>query len=451
MRSPDFAGLKRSLGFWDLVLYNVVILINARWLAAAASAGSDASLLWLSGILFFFVPSAILITGMSVRYPREGGFYYWIQGQFGDWVAFWCGWLYALGILFYFPTTLIYALGSALTIASPSYKHLVDQPSFMLPALLLALWSVVIANLLGLDVAKWIYNAGGAANVLTVLLMLGAAVALYRLRDSATPLMPTFTMTSETLNLSAQLLYGLTGFELAGILAGEIRDPVRILRRSAYLASAFVCVFYVAGTLSLLVVVPANQIRPDIGLAHAAQTAGAQLAARWFAPLLAALVALGLAGNIGSLFGTAARLPYVFGIDRYFPASFGKTHPRWATPYVAILWGGVLSTLFVAAMFAGETMRAGFQLLMDMAILANAVPFLLLFAAGFKAGFRWSGLLGGVFSLGMLVFSCIPPAGVDSLLRFEAKLIGGLALLSAAAWLLYRRVGLVNQLDNRLE
>ena len=42
---------------------------------------------------------------------------------------------------------------------------------------------------------------------------------------------------------------------------------------------------------------------------------------------------------------TPARVAFVIGLDRYFPPAFGKVHPRWQTPYVAILVQAVLDAV----------------------------------------------------------------------------------------------------------
>jgi glutamate:GABA antiporter len=432
-------GLKRSMGFGDLVLFNVAGLISTRWLASSATAGSSALPLWLSAIVIFYIPSAIMIAGMSVKFPAEGGFYVWIRQEFGGWAAFSSGWLYTIGILFYIPTVLLYTVSIALYILGDRFVPLASRGEFMVPAMLAVLWTIVAANIVGVDVAKWVYNLGGASHVITLVLISAAAAAVWNLRGSATHFghLPSWDM--QSLNQWAQLTYALTGFEYAGLMAGEIRDPVRNLRRAAAIAAVVAGAFYMSGTAALLAILPANAIDPMNGLAQAARAAGAEAAMPWLPVVLAATVTLGLGGSLGTLYGSCARLPYMFGMDRYFPPSFAALHPRWKTPWLSILSGGVLSTLFVSAIFAGETLKAGFQMLIDMAILANSVPYIFMFAAGIRGGFRISGAIGLLVSGGTLLFSLVPPPGAVSVVMFELKMIGGLIILLASARWLYAR------------
>ena len=67
----------------------------------------------------------------------------------------------------------------------------------------------------------------------------------------------------------------------------------------------------------------------------------------WLAPFAAALYVLGNIGCVGAWLSGPARVALVIGLDRYFPAAFGRVHPRWGTPYVAILVQAVIATVLL--------------------------------------------------------------------------------------------------------
>ena len=75
------------------------------------------------------------------------------------------------------------------------------------------------------------------------------------------------------------------------------------------------------------------------------------------AAMIAAAGCLGLrSGRRLALTADAvSRLPFLAGIDRYLPESFGRTHPRWGTPHVAFLWQAVFATAFLLLSQAGAT------------------------------------------------------------------------------------------------
>lgn len=68
MSSP--AGLKRTIGLRDLVLFYVVSIMSVRWTAMAAAAGPSILVIWVAALFRFFVPLAATVMELSSRYPR---------------------------------------------------------------------------------------------------------------------------------------------------------------------------------------------------------------------------------------------------------------------------------------------------------------------------------------------------------------------------------------------
>src|SRR5438105_5128802 len=94
---PAEPQLRREMGFWDVLLFNIAAVLGPRWIAAAAHNGPSSISLWVFAALFFFVPTALTIVELSTRYPNEGGLYIWTKEAFGDFhgfVAGWCYWIY---------------------------------------------------------------------------------------------------------------------------------------------------------------------------------------------------------------------------------------------------------------------------------------------------------------------------------------------------------------------
>jgi amino acid transporter len=124
------------------------------------------------------------------------------------------------------------------------------------------------------------------------------------------------------------------GVELAVTPGGEIRDPARTVPRGIIAGLAIITLLYIA--LQLV----------------AQGVLGAALAENRTAPLAAvAEIGLGgggraiiLIGTILSTFGYLAsdmlsspRVLYAFGRDGHLPGIFGRVHPRFHTPHVAIV------------------------------------------------------------------------------------------------------------------
>jgi len=68
--SPDpIKQLRKEMGFWDVLLFNIATVLGPRWVAAAAHNGTSSISLWILAALLFFVPSALVINELSSRFP----------------------------------------------------------------------------------------------------------------------------------------------------------------------------------------------------------------------------------------------------------------------------------------------------------------------------------------------------------------------------------------------
>ena len=432
-------ALRRELGLRDLVLFNIAAVVGIRWLAAAAHTGPGSLSLWVLVAALFFVPSALAVSRLAARYPEEGGLYVWTRRSFGDWHGFLCGWCYWLSNLFFFPNLLLAGISIAVYTAGGQYVRLADDRLFVITTSVGVLWVALLTNLVGVRVGKWTENLGGMATYAAgaMLVILGAVV--WMRHGPANPIDPTPQWDWARVNFWSQIAFAFGGLELGAVMGGEIRDPARTVRRAAWISGGAIAAFYILGTLAILVLLPAESVNIMSGLAQAGAAGGERLGAPWIAPWLALLITLGITGQLGAWLAGAARIPFAIGLDRYLPASFAQLHPRWGTPHVAILTQGVACTVFLLVMQVGENLRTGYQLLVDMAGITYFIPFLYLFGSAFQHGRRASAACGMAVTAAAIAFSLVPTAGAGSAWLFEAKLVGGCALVVAAGRMWFRR------------
>jgi len=101
------AQLRKTMGFWDVLLFNIATVLGPRWIAAAGHNGPSSISLWILAAVFFFVPGAFVINELSSRFPEEGGLYAWARDAFGPFHGFIAGWTYWIYTVFYFPGLLL--------------------------------------------------------------------------------------------------------------------------------------------------------------------------------------------------------------------------------------------------------------------------------------------------------------------------------------------------------
>ncbi|HXN22365.1 MAG TPA: APC family permease [Candidatus Dormibacteraeota bacterium] len=454
--------LRRVMGFWDVLLFNIATVLGPRWIAAAAHNGTSSISLWILAAVGFFVPTALVIVELSTRFPEEGGLYVWSKEAFGDFHGFVAGWTYWIYTIFYFPGLLLASTSMSAYIGGARAAHLAQNRAFLLLGSLVLLLVAVGLNIIGLNVGKWLQNAGGVATYIPLLILTALGLTLWHKHGPVTHftwanILPHWNW--DTVNFWSQIAFAFTGLELASAMSGEIKNPKRTLPRAILASGALIAIIYIAGTLAVLALIPAAQVNPQSGVFQAITVGSTALRIGMVGVFAAILVSVGNAGGVGSTVAGIARVPFVVGIDRYLPAAFGKIHPRWKTPYISILVQGGLSAIVLLLSQFKETESGAYQVLVDAAIILYFIPFLYMYAAAIKLAARkdraadgqavlipggkpgvWiAGGLGFLVVTGGIVLSLVPPGDSTNKLLFETKLIAGTLFAILIGLALYYR------------
>jgi amino acid transporter len=456
--------LHRSLGTLDLVLLNVAAIISFRWLSIAAQLGASSITLWVLGMLTFLIPSALTVLELSSRLPGEGGLYIWTKAAFGELHSFIVGWCYWVGNLVFFPSLLLFIAGVLLYVRGGHGLALADSPVYNGIVCLTALWFATLLNILGLNRAKWLQNVGGMATWMAGTIIFGGGALAWHEFGTATrftwgALVPDLTSLPALASFSAMAL-AYVGLELGPIMGGEIRNPRRAIPRAVLIACMVVPVLYISGTVALLIALPAGQVNLISGIPQALAAIGERVGIPAFGAVSAALVALSQVGTLGAWVTGTARLPFLFGLDRYLPGALGAIHPRFGSPYVAILTQGIVTTLILLGAVSGSAIHEAFLVLIDMSIILSFVPLFYMFAA--LPVLRWRraetpaggvqipggpgvcwlvAACGSAVTLLGVVIAMIPPTQSINPARVALKVVGGSALLIGIGLVFYFRAG----------
>lgn len=454
--------LRKTMGFWDVLLFNIATVLGPRWIAAAGHNGTSSISLWGIAAVFFFVPGALVINELSSRFPEEGGLYAWSKEAFGDFHGFIAGWTYWIYTVFYFPGLLLASASMAAYIIGGRGAVLAQDRTFLLSVSLGLLLVAVVLNIIGLNIGKWLQNAGGVGTYVPLVILAIVALIVGIRHGSATHftlqnMMPAWNW--DTVNFWSQIAFAFTGLELVSAMSEEVRDPRRTLPRAVFGAGALIALMYIAGTFAILALLPASSVDPQSGVFSAITVGSVALKIGFLGILAAVLVTIGNAGGVGSTVAGIARVPFVVGIDRYLPAAFGKIHPKWKTPYVSILVQATASGAILLVSQINDKTIGAYQFLVDAAIILYFIPFLYMFAAVIKLSSRkdrkenahavlvpggiagtWicGGLGFAVVLLGIIV-SLVPPGDSSNKIGFEIKLIGGTMISILLGLVLYWR------------
>jgi glutamate:GABA antiporter len=448
------------MGFWDLLLFNIAAVLGPRWIAAAAHNGTSSISLWILAAVGFFVPTAMVIVELTSRFPQEGGLYAWSKDAFGDFHGFVAGWTYWIYTIFYFPALLLASASMSAYVVGPSGAALAQNRMFLLVGSFVLLIVAVGMNLVGLNIGKWLQNAGGVSTYLPLLILAVLGFILVRAHGSVSHftvanMMPHWNW--GTVNFWPQIAFAFTGLEIGSMMSEEVRDPRRTFPRAIFASGGLIAVIYIVGTLAVLSLLPAADVDTKSGVFQAI-TAGSTILKIGFVGILAAmLVSVGNAGGVGSTVAGVSRVPFVVGLDRYLPAAFGKIHPKWKTPYVAILVQAAISGVILLATQINETANSAYQILVDATTIVYFISLMYMYTAAIRLAYRkdrtttpgavlipggvvgvWIASLLGIFVvLGGIALSFIPPAESANKFLFVAKLVIGTVVSVLLGLILY--------------
>jgi amino acid transporter len=458
--------LQRALTLRDLVLFNLVAVIGLRWLATSAKAGPSSLALWGLATLLFFVPQGLAVVELASRFPKEGGIYVWTRQALGEGHGFLCGWCYWVNNVLYYPNLLISTAVIATFIVGRGESTLGQSWAYVLPATLVALWLAVALNVIGLGTGKWLQNAGGIGTYLpgAILVLLGGAA--FFSRPSANPITPAAVVPDlsklSELNLWASIAFAFAGLELGSTMGDEVEQPARNLPRSIFISAPLVAAMYLLGTGAVLWLVPVGDLNLVSGFLQAISAGSRTLFGTdlwWIAPLCALSYTVGTLGGVGAWLVGPARVAFTIGLDRYFPPAFGRVHPRWRTPYVAILVQAGLGTLFLvlSVLGRGTTVEKVYLILLDTQLLIYFIPYIYLFVTflihrrrraggdgvvevpGGAAGALLVGLSGLAITLFAMIVAMIPPPDTPDWWAFELKVVGGAGSFVLLGGIIYWR------------
>lgn len=384
-KSRSAEGLVRGIRRWDLV----AVTING--IIGAGIFGLPSKVYGLIGgySLIAFVACALVVmliilcfAEVGSRFEETGGPYLYAREAFGRTVAFEVGWLIWLARLTAFAANCNLMISYLSVFWAPANTGIIRASIIVVVVI-----TLTIINVLGVRQAAVASNIFTIGKLLPMLVFIG--VGVFFLNSSAYALgpRPGVGPFSQSVLL---LLYAFTGFEMAVIPAGEIRNPQRDLPRALLIAMAVIATTYILIQIVCIGTLPelAKSTKP---LADAGQrfmgTAGAAI--------ISAGAIISVAGNLNITVLSASRVPFAIAEQQQLPSMFARVHPRFFTPHISIIVTALLMLVltlkssFVAALTISTIAR-----LVAYAVTCAALPVLRKKTGAPAAHFK---LRGGVF------------------------------------------------------
>ena len=362
--SPE--RLPRTLGLWSSVALVVGITIGSGIFRSPAGIARQAPNplavlgLWVAGGAITLC-GALSLAEIAAALPQTGGIYAYLREAWGRRAAFLFGWSELIlirasalgGIAVVFGEYLLRSVG-------------IDPSAHVLGARALSAGAIVFAaaaNVRGANVGAFIVGIATWAKFGALSLLVLAAFTLGQSRGAS--------LDHLTAGSSGPLALGSMGLALVSVLwaydgwadlsfaAGEVKEPHKNLPRAIILGTLALIGIYMLTNLAYLYVLPIGAIRQSPLVAADTMLA---LFGRAGVVLVSVFVMISSFSSLNGSMLASPRVFFAMAEDRLLFQPIAAVHPRYRTPYVAILVAAALGVALV--------MSRSFERLTDTFVLA---------------------------------------------------------------------------------
>ncbi len=292
------------------------------------TSGPGLTLLYLLFLpVFWCIPVSLVAAELTTAIPVEGGFYRWVRAAFGDFWGFLAGW---------------WNWSSSFLLAAAYAVLFTDYLTFFFPAIVG--WkhyavSLALVALIGYVNVRGIQTVGAVATVLETLILLPVVVmcgmaAAHWHHNPFTPLVPPHVPPFQVFGVGLALgLWLYSGYEQVSSVAEEVENPQRNYPIAlAVVVPVSIATYFLPTMLSLTALGDWQNWHTRYFSDAAALIGGPWLG---FSITVAAMI-----GNVSLLNATvltSTRMPSTMAEDGYLPRAFAARHPRYGTPWIAII------------------------------------------------------------------------------------------------------------------
>jgi amino acid transporter len=281
--------------------------------------------------LIAFVVCAIVVAliilcyaEVGSRFNETGGPYLYARAAFGTAAGFEVGWLMWLARLTAFAANCNLLIDYLGFFWSPATEH------YWREAIIIAVvGALALINILGVRDAARVTNVFTIGKLIPIILFIGVGMFFLNSQSYSFGPRPAYGAFSSSVLI---LIYAFSGFEMAAIPAGEVRDPQRDLPLALITAIAVVALLYISIQVICIGALP--------GLATSQKPladASAIFLGRAGGAIISAGVVVSIIGNLNVIILAGSRLPFAMSERGELPRIISATHRRFCTPHVAIL------------------------------------------------------------------------------------------------------------------
>lgn len=297
------------------------------------TSGPGMTLIYLLVLPFFWcIPVSLVSAELTTAMPVEGGFYRWTRAAFGDFWGFLAGW---------WNWTASFLLGGAYAVLFTDYlvyyfPQITGWKHYLVSLALIAV--ITWINVRGIQMVGQVATALELFIFMPVMTMIVIALTKWQ-HNPFSPVIPPQQPLFKIFGVGLALgLWLYSGYEQLSTVAEEIEDPQRSYPRALALVVPLSIAAYFLPTLTGLAAAGHWEKWHTGFFSDAARLIGGPWLGTWMT--LAAMV--GNVALLNSTVLTTTRMPFALAEDGYLPPVLTRKHPRYGTPWVAIVVSAII-------------------------------------------------------------------------------------------------------------
>src|SRR5437667_8688530 len=311
---------------------------------------------------------ALAVAELSTLLPRAGGVYVFLREAYGDAAAFVFGWLYVL-------VTTPTAVASLATVFAEFLLNLLGVSANAATVQMIAIAAIIaltFANILGARVGAAVSGVTTLVKVTALAaIILGAFLLGHGSLSHFTEGGGGGVQGGGLARAVAAVSWTYDGWIGVSMIAGEVVAPERLMKRIIIVGMLVIVTLYIGANLAYLYIMPVSiMAQQKEVIARTVMTAIA-------GPAGGVLIMLAIMTSVfGALNGNLlakTRVPYAMARDGLTFSSLGNTHPRWATPWTALLIQGAVAIIMVLGLKDFDSVTAYFVVVERAAMIFGVV------------------------------------------------------------------------------
>jgi amino acid transporter len=348
--APSNGTLQRSIGLWSAMAVVIGSTIGSGIFRSPAGIADKLPgplpmlMAWVAGGIFA-ICGALTIAEIASAIPKTGGIYVFLKEGWGDLSAFLFGWSQLVMIR-------AASLGAiAITCSEYFFRVMGWDIDLVMPVRYTAAGAIMLTatfNILGAKVGASFTNFTVLAKYggLVFIIIIAFAVGLPANGFSHfTPAMPAGSLSVPAFGLAlVSTLWAFDGWADVSANGGEVRDPQKNLPRALIGGTLLVILVYLAANVAYLTVLPIEEMRTS-------RLVAADVAERAIGPVgvvfVSVTVMISTFGTLNAVLFTSPRIFFAMAGDGLFFRQVAAVHPKFGTPWVAILMTASLGAAFV--------------------------------------------------------------------------------------------------------